>query len=98
MTGLPFIPINDPVRLYRRFSAVLDEAISEVVRSGRWIEGPATERFAAEFAAWCGVKHCVPVANETDALELSIRALGVGPGDEVITVANAGGYTTDACR
>jgi dTDP-4-amino-4,6-dideoxygalactose transaminase len=98
MAGPPFIPINDPLRLYRRLGAVLDEAIGAVVRSGRWIEGPATERFAAEFAAWCGVKHCVLVANGSDALELSMRALGLGPGDEVITVANAGGYTTNACR
>jgi dTDP-4-amino-4,6-dideoxygalactose transaminase len=44
------------------------------------------------------VEHCIPVANATDGLELALRSVGVRPGDEVITVANAGGYTMTACR
>jgi aminotransferase EvaB len=92
------IPINDPVRLYRRLQPEIDAAVAQVLASGRWIDGPFTERFAAEFAAWCGVAHCVPVGNGTEALELALRALQIGPGDEVITVANAGGFATGACR
>jgi hypothetical protein len=46
---------------------------------GRWIDGPFAARFAADFAACCRAKRCVPLANSTDALELALRALGVGP-------------------
>jgi dTDP-4-amino-4,6-dideoxygalactose transaminase len=92
------IPINDPVRVYRRLQPEIDAAIAQVVSSGRWIGGPFTDQFATRFAAWCGVARCVPLCSGTDALELALRALGVGPGDEVITVANAGGFATAACR
>ena len=92
------VPINDPVRLYRRLQSKIDAAIAQVLSSGHWIDGPFSERFAAEFANWCGVAHCVLVGNGTEALELALRALAVEPGDEVITVANAGGFATSACR
>jgi aminotransferase EvaB len=92
------VPINDPVRLYRRLQPDIDAVVAQVLSSGGWIDGPFTDRFAADFAAWCGVARCVPVGNGTDALELALRALTVGPGDEVITVANAGGFATSACR
>jgi dTDP-3-amino-2,3,6-trideoxy-4-keto-D-glucose/dTDP-3-amino-3,4,6-trideoxy-alpha-D-glucose/dTDP-2,6-dideoxy-D-kanosamine transaminase len=92
------IPINDPVRLYRRLQPEIDAAIAQAVASGRWIDGVFTERFANRFAAWCGVARCVPLGNGTDALELALRAVGAGPGDEVMTVANAGGFATAACR
>ena len=58
----------------------------------------AVEQFESTFARYCGVSHCVSVANGTDALELGLRALGVQAEDEVITVGNAGGYTTAACQ
>jgi dTDP-3-amino-2,3,6-trideoxy-4-keto-D-glucose/dTDP-3-amino-3,4,6-trideoxy-alpha-D-glucose/dTDP-2,6-dideoxy-D-kanosamine transaminase len=92
------VPINDPVRLYRRLQPELDAAVAKVLASGRFIDGPFTERFAAQFAAWCDVAHCVLVGNGMEALELALRALEIGPGDEVITVANAGGFATGACR
>ena len=63
---------------------------------GWYILGPRLEQFEAAFAAYCGVPHCVGTANGTDALELALRACGVGRGDQVITVANAGGYSTAA--
>ncbi len=91
------LPINDPVRLYRRLKSEIDAAVAQVLASGRWIDGPFADQFAGEFAARCGVARCVPLGNGTDALELALRALGVGPGDEVITVANAGGFATEAC-
>lgn len=64
------------------------EAIEEVLRSGQFVLGPAVERFEADFAALCGVKHALGVANGTDAIFLALKALGVGEGDEVITVPN----------
>ena len=54
----------------------------------RFILGTEVEEFEGEFAQFCGARHCVGVANGTDALHLALRALGIGPGDEVITVAN----------
>jgi dTDP-4-amino-4,6-dideoxygalactose transaminase len=63
-----------------------------------FIGGAAVEQFESAFARYCGSAHCIAVANGTDALELALRALGIQSGDEIITVANAGGYTTAACH
>jgi dTDP-3-amino-3,4,6-trideoxy-alpha-D-glucose transaminase len=62
----------------------LSEAIDRVARSGRYILGPEVEAFEREFADYLGVRHCVGVANGTDALTIALRALGVGPGDDVV--------------
>jgi dTDP-3-amino-3,4,6-trideoxy-alpha-D-glucose transaminase len=62
----------------------LSEAIERVARSGAYILGPEVEAFEQEFASYLGVKHCIGVANGTDALTIALRALGVGPGDEVV--------------
>ena len=62
----------------------LTQAIDRVARSGRYILGPEVAAFEAEFAAYIGVEHCIAVANGTDALTIALRALGVGPGDEVV--------------
>jgi dTDP-4-amino-4,6-dideoxygalactose transaminase len=58
-----------------------------VLDSGRYILGPEVEAFESEFAAHVGAEHCVGLANGTDALEVGLRALGVGPGDEVVLPA-----------
>jgi dTDP-4-amino-4,6-dideoxygalactose transaminase len=58
-----------------------------VLESGRYVLGPEVEAFEAEFAEFVGVEHCVGLANGTDALEIGLRALGVGPGDEVVVPA-----------
>ena len=68
--------------------ADLEDAFAAVLERGRFVGGPALERFEAEFAAYCGVGHCVGVNSGTDALALALRARGIGPGDEVITAAN----------
>jgi dTDP-4-amino-4,6-dideoxygalactose transaminase len=62
----------------------LSEALERVARSGRYILGPEVEAFEEEFARYLGVRHGVGVANGTDALTIALKALGVGPGDEVV--------------
>jgi dTDP-4-amino-4,6-dideoxygalactose transaminase len=62
----------------------LAEALDRVARSGRYILGPEVDAFEEEFARYLGVRHCVGVANGTDALMIALRAVGVGPGDEVV--------------
>jgi len=73
-------------------------AIDRVLSCGRYILGEELESFEAEFASYCGVDHCVGVGNGTDALELALRALDVRQGDRVVTVANAGMYSTTAIK
>ena len=62
----------------------LSDAIDRVARSGRYILGPEVEAFEEEFASYLGVRHCVGVANGTDAITIALLALGVGPDDEVV--------------
>ncbi len=62
----------------------IDEAIARVVDSGRFILGPEVRAFEDEFAAYCGTRHAVGVANGTEALTIALRAMGVGPGDDVV--------------
>ena len=66
----------------------LDAAIGRVLTSGRYVFGEELERFEAAFASWCGATDAVGVANGTDAISIALLSAGVGPGDEVITVAN----------
>jgi dTDP-4-amino-4,6-dideoxygalactose transaminase len=62
-------------------------AVAAVAGSGAYIRGPALQAFQSEFATAVGVKHAIGVASGTDALELALQALDIGPGDEVITTA-----------
>ncbi len=90
------LPVND---LRRQTAALKDEiaaAVERVVGSGWYILGQEGVTFERDFANYCGTAECVGVANGTDALELSFRALEIGPGTRVATVANAGGYVTAA--
>src|SRR3954469_20959819 len=66
----------------------LDDAFAAVVSRGRFVNGPALERFEERWSDWCWSPHAVGVNSGTDAIERALRALGVGPGDEVITAAN----------
>jgi dTDP-4-amino-4,6-dideoxygalactose transaminase len=77
VTGPAVEPLLDEVA--RRQRAVLD--------SGRYVLGPEVEAFERELAAAVGVRHCVGVASGTDALAIALRALGIGPGDEVVVPA-----------
>lgn len=82
------IPFNDLKPLHALLANELNAAALRALNSGWYILGPELAAFEAEFAAWHGVGHAVGVANGTDAIELALRAGGVGPGDEVITVAH----------
>ena len=62
----------------------LSERLSSVLEGGRFILGPEVEAFEHEFAAYVGVRHAIGVANGTDAIAIALRAMGVGPGDEVV--------------
>jgi dTDP-4-amino-4,6-dideoxygalactose transaminase len=78
--------------------AGLDEAWARVTRSAGYIGGAEVERFNRQWAEYCGVRHSIGVANGTEALELTLTALGVGSGDEVIVPANSFIATAEAVR
>ena len=75
-------------RVNAPYEAAIKAAIQRVLDSGWYILGQETEAFEREFAAYCGVDHCIGVANGLDALHLILRAYGIGPGDEVIVPSN----------
>lgn len=67
-----------------RYVTRLSDKLGEVVQAGRYVLGPEVAAFEQEFARYLGVRHCVGVANGTEAITIGLRALGVGPGDEVV--------------
>ncbi|MGH2585023.1 MAG: DegT/DnrJ/EryC1/StrS family aminotransferase, partial [Dehalococcoidia bacterium] len=81
------IPATDLSRMHARIRPELDAAIARVLDRDWYILGPEVEAFEAELAAYLGVAHAVGVGNGTDAIALTLRALGIGPGDEVITTS-----------
>lgn len=83
--NIPFLEMKAP---YLELQSELDEAYRRVMESGQYILGDEVQAFEAEYAAYCGVKHCVGVGNGLEALHLILRALGIGPGHEVIVPAN----------
>lgn len=93
---LEAIPVNSLSRHIEPLKDALAAAATEVVGSGYYVLGPNVRAFESAFAGYCGVEHCISVANGTDALELSLRALGVSNADRVAVVANAAMYGTSA--
>lgn len=73
-------------------------AVERVLNRHWYVLGEEVTQFEREFAAYNGAPHCVSVANGTDALEIGLRAVGCGTGDKVVTVANAGFYSSTAIR
>ena len=82
------IPFLDLRASYRALKSEIDRAVMRVLDSGWYILGPEVEAFEAEWATYCGADHAVGLANGLDALILALRALEVGPGDEVIVPSN----------
>jgi dTDP-4-amino-4,6-dideoxygalactose transaminase len=87
------IPMTDLKAEYETLKEEMDRAIREVLDSGWFILGPQVRAFEQEFAAFCGAEHGVGTGNGTDAISLALRACGIGPGDEVITVPNTAVFT-----
>jgi dTDP-4-amino-4,6-dideoxygalactose transaminase len=85
MTQVSFLDLQ---RLHREIREPLESAFHRVLDSGWFIMGPEVEAFEAEFALYCGVKHCIGVGNGLDALHLLLRAYGIGRGDEVLVPSN----------
>ncbi len=83
------IPFADLHAQYLSIKPQIDDAIAAVIRDSAFIRGPYVERFESEFAEALGVPHCVSCANGTDALYIAMHALGVRPGDEIITTAHS---------
>ena len=86
----PKIIPADPKAGYLAAQAEIDAAIKRVMASGHYILGPELENFEKEFSAWLGVNGTVGVANGTDALELALRAAGIGPAAAGLTGGGAG--------
>ncbi|OSI28436.1 DegT/DnrJ/EryC1/StrS family aminotransferase [Bradyrhizobium canariense] len=83
------VPFADLHLQYQNLKFEIDGAIAAVIRDGAFIRGPFVDAFEAEFAKAAEAKHCISCANGTDALYLAMVALGVNPGDEVITTAHS---------
>lgn len=83
------VPFADLQLQYQTIQSEVDAAIASVIRESSFIRGPYVDAFEREFAQAVEAKHCVSCANGTDALYLAMRALGVQPGDEVITTAHS---------
>lgn len=79
------VPLFDLTRQYRQLQSEIDAAVLGLLASGQYVLGPAVDEFELLAARELGVKHAIGVANGTDALQIALRAMGIGPGDEVIT-------------
>jgi len=84
------------VRQYKNIKKEIDANLKEVLLSGQYVMGPMLKRFEAELAAYHGKKYAIGVGNGTDAIWLTLMALGIGPGDEVITHPNTFFATAEA--
>ena len=74
--------INDLKRHTSMLTPIIEQTISRVVASGWFILGPEVTAFEEEFASYCSLQHCVTLANGTDAIELSLKALDIGEGKQ----------------
>ena len=94
--GGTYVPFADLSGMTREIRTEVESGFAQLLDSGRFIGGEAVERFEREWAAYCGTAHAVGVANGTDAVQLALRALDIGPGDEVVVPANTFVATVEA--
>jgi UDP-2-acetamido-2-deoxy-ribo-hexuluronate aminotransferase len=83
--GMNKIQMVDLIGQYSKIQSEIDKAVLDVIRSSAYINGPEVKAFQAELESYLGVKHVIPCANGTDALQIAMMALDLQPGDEVIT-------------
>ena len=83
------IPLVDVTRQNRVIQSKIFNALKKISQKGDFILGSEVEKFEKDFAKYCSAKYCVGVASGTDAILLSLRAVGIGPGDEVVVPANS---------
>ncbi len=88
ITTLDPIPAEDLTRQYGPIADEIHTAIDRVLPGGKYTLGPVLEEFERDYARYCGVEHAIGISSGTAALQLALAAMGVGPGDEVITQAN----------
>jgi dTDP-4-amino-4,6-dideoxygalactose transaminase len=91
-----FIPVACPLAQTQAYTQEIHDSIRDVVNSGWYVLGDQVARFETEFADFLGVRFCVGVGSGTDALILALRAVGIQPGDEVITVSHTAVATVAA--
>src|SRR5215212_123588 len=87
------IPLNDTRPQYETLKSQLLPVVDAVMEKSYFILGENVAAFEREFAAYCGTQYAVGVANGTDAIHLTCRALGIGPGDEVLTTPHTATFT-----
>ena len=90
------IPMATNEMFYGHYKSEIDESIQSVLNSGEFILGKSVSKFEKNFSKYCGSQYCIGVANGSDALIISLIALGVKKGDNVLCVANAGFYSSAA--
>ena len=93
---IPAVPLNATSRRFGPLAGPIAEAASRVASEGPCILGPGVTAFETAFADYCGAAHAVGVGNGTDALEIALKATGVGTGDRVALAANAAMYAATA--
>src|SRR5689334_6002559 len=94
--GMTSIPLVDLAAQHAAVAEEVAEGWRQVLAKTSFIAGPQVAAFESEYAAFTGAQHCVGMANGTDAIEIALRALGVGPGDECILPANTFIATAEA--
>src|SRR4051794_6241584 len=93
---MPLIPFLDLKAQYRQIKPEIDAAVARAIDSTQFVLGPEVAELEERFASYCNVRHCLAVNSGTSALHLALLAVGVGPGDEVITVSMTFVATTAA--
>jgi len=90
------VPFLDLKVQYKQIEKEVLPMVNEAMANGAFVGGPQVSNFETEFAEYCDSKYCVGVGSGTDAIRFSLLAVGVGPGDEVITVPNTFIATTES--